>query len=220
MKRNIKILLISALLLLSARAFGQSEGRYLVLGAIASSENGVALLKDNQTKRTFAARAGTKIDSSHELIRINNGYVYMKIHGKMTRIRVGFSEGHTAASSSLHSGSSREGLEVSGTQVRITGMLRNHLVKQELSSILMQAAAVPHYKDGSLVGFRLWEIEAGSIYEQTGFKNGDIVIRIEDNDLTDVGMTVKMLHALKEASSAEIVLIRDNKEQTMNFIID
>jgi general secretion pathway protein C len=220
-----KILLILSLLI-SMNASAQSSGKYLVLGVISSSNpaESIALLKDTSSKRTFAVKAGTKVDKRHELVRLTRKYVYMKISGTMTRIRVGESAGESESSynSSTKIGGTGplEGMEVEGNTVRVTGELRNHLVKQELSMILMQAAAVPHYDNGSLIGFRLWEIEADSIYEKTGFKNGDIITRIEGNELTDVSMTVKMLHALKNASSAEIVLIRDRKEQTLNIIVE
>ena len=65
----------------------------------------------------------------------------------------------------------------------------------------MQAAAVPYTKNGNH-GFRLLQIDKGSIYDMAGLKDGDIVNTLTNYRIVDAGRVIKALSSLKTADMA------------------
>ena len=44
-----------------------------------------------------------------------------------------------------------------------------------MSKILTDARMVPNFENGKPAGYRLQEIQKGSVYEKLGFKNDDVI---------------------------------------------
>ncbi len=200
---------------------GLAAGKqFLVLGVIASvDENqGVALMKDLEGGDAFAARVGHEIARDVTIFRITREFVYLQVSGRVDKVKVGEQlDTDRSNTSDIAAAGSAGGVERTGNAVRITSAFREHMVKEQLSKVLMQAAAVPYYVSGSLVGFRLWDIDPGSIYERTGFQNGDIVTSINGQELTDVGMTIRMLQSLKNEAKVNISFTRGGKLETIEI---
>jgi general secretion pathway protein C len=223
-----KLKLVAVALILAAGlkapvAHAAGEG-LLVLGVIASGDEtaGVALIKASASGKTFAARTGQEIDKSVFLRRVTREYVYVEIKGKTERIRVGEqieAPSYGPAPASGLGVAKYEGLERSGNQVRMTTALKDQILKHDLSKVLMQVAAVPYYVNGALQGFRLWDIDPGSVYEQAGFVNGDVVTSINGNQLTDVAGTIRMLQSLKDEPKVDVTFVRQGAEQTFQLVV-
>lgn len=215
------LILCSLWLLLATEAVAAGK-HFLVLGVIASvDENqGVALMKDLDGGEAFAARVGQEIARDVKIFRITREYVYLQVNGRLDKVKVGeqLDTGRSSASG-LAVDDSAGGVERSGNTVRVSAAFREHMVKEELSKVLMQAAAVPYYVNGALAGFRLWDIDPGSIYEKTGFQNGDIVTSINGQELTDVGRTIGMLQSLKNEARVSITFTRGGAPQTIEISV-
>ncbi len=212
---------------LTEPALGQGEPRtFLVLGVIASAEaaKGVVLFKAMPTGETFAAKIGQDVDHRLVVERIERDYVYVRLDGKSERVRVGEqidpadpgSQGERQDSSLAQIST---GIERHGGVVKITAALRDSMTKDQLSKVLMQVAAIPYYIDGQLAGFRLWEIEAGSIYQKAGFIDGDIITAINGQSLTDVAMTIRLLQSLRKEPKVEVTLTRQGIEQRIDLLV-
>ena len=87
---------------------------------------------------------------------------------------------------------------------------------ENLSQILSQARALPYMEQGKTVGFRISEIAPGSLYERIGLQNGDVIQRINSQDVDDPG---KFFQGLKEEKSISIDLMRGGQRQTLNYEI-
>ena len=103
------------------------------------------------------------------------------------------------------------GIERVGNTLKITRELKDNLVGKNLNKILMQAAAVPYTKNGKLIGFKLLEIDEGSIYNVAGIQNGDVITHINDLPINDAGAAIRALTKLKKASTAKFGYIRNNQ---------
>ncbi len=216
--KKTKFLAASCAVWLKASVCAAAGKTFLVLGVIASAESGqgVALLKGVEGGEAFAARVGQEIALDVKILRITREFVYLQVNGRMEKVHVG--EQVDTANLGVADEASG-GIERSGNNVRISASFREHAVKNQLGKILMQAAAVPYYLNGELVGFRLWDIDQGSIYERTGFVDGDIVTSINGQALTDVGMTIRMLQSLKDAPKVDVNFIRNGESQEMQILV-
>jgi type II secretion system protein C len=225
-KRILALVLSGAGIFLGAGVGHSTPSKFLVIGVIASARpgEGVALLKDTGSGATFAAREGQDVGQGVRLDHVSRDYVVLKIDSKLERVRVGeeVDPAMTSAPMSVaRAPTSFDGgaVERHGNVVKVAASFRDEMVNHQLSKVMMQAAAVPHYVNGELQGFQLLEIDAGSIYEKVGLTNGDVVTSINGQPLSDVGNTIKMLHSLKDKTNADVTIVRGGKEQTMQIVV-
>jgi general secretion pathway protein C len=90
---------------------------------------------------------------------------------------------------------------------------------ENLSQVLTQARALPYIEQGKTVGFRISEIVPGSIYEKIGLVNGDVVQRVNAQDVDDPGKFFQLYQGLKDEKRISIDLLRNGQRQTLNYDI-
>ena len=90
---------------------------------------------------------------------------------------------------------------------------------ENMGQVLTQARALPYLEQGKTVGFRISEIAPGSIYEKIGLQNGDVVQRVNAQDVDDPGKFFQMYQGLKDESRISIDLLRNGQRQTLNYDI-
>ncbi len=215
--------------LISSVAFGlpaqvtpsSALANLMVVGVIVSDEPGqsVALFKKQGHGRVYARKMGAKMGTIGRISSIDRKNVEVSTQdGERYHLVVGAVASVTklvrSAVPEEHSGIDRDGLDVS-----IASDFRDHIVKEKLGEVLMQAAAVPYYVEGNLQGFSVHDMEKGSVYEKIGLEEGDLVTAINGYPLTAVGTTIAMLQQLKNEDQAEIALVRSGQVQTLRLVV-
>ncbi len=90
---------------------------------------------------------------------------------------------------------------------------------ENMSRILTQARAVPYLEQGKTVGFRISEIVPGSIYEKIGLRNGDVIQRVNSQELDNPAKFFQLYQGLRNERNIAIDLIRNGQRQTLNYEI-
>lgn len=90
---------------------------------------------------------------------------------------------------------------------------------ENLGQLFTQMRAVPHFEGGQSVGFRLFAIRSGSLFDRIGLRNGDIVKRINDNEISDPSRALAMLQALRNERSLTVDLVRNRQEQRLVYTV-
>lgn len=90
---------------------------------------------------------------------------------------------------------------------------------ENLNQLLTQARALPYIQDGKTAGFRLSEIVPGSIFQKIGLQNGDVIQRVNENELDDPGKFFQVYQSLKDEKSITIDVLRGGQPQTFNYEI-
>jgi general secretion pathway protein C len=88
---------------------------------------------------------------------------------------------------------------------------------ENLNQVLTQARALPYMEAGKTVGFRISEIVPGSIYEKIGLVNGDVVQRVNSQDVDDPGKFFQLYQGLKDEKRISIDLLRNGQRQSLNY---
>ena len=88
---------------------------------------------------------------------------------------------------------------------------------ENLSQMLTQARALPYVEAGKTVGFRISEIVPGSIYEKIGLLNGDVVQRVNSQDVDDPGKFFQLYQGLKDEKRISVDLLRNGQRQSLNY---
>ena len=90
---------------------------------------------------------------------------------------------------------------------------------ENLSQVVTQMRAVPYLKDGKSVGFRVFNIRAGSLFERMGLKNGDIIQAVNGSDLDDPSRALALLDEVQTSDEIRIDLLRDDHPNTLTYSI-
>ncbi len=232
MMQKLKLIFIISLLWSQSNiATAKSDLEFIVLGVIASNEhqNGVALLKHKKTGKVKAFRQGESIDQQIVLTSVNRKSVDFTWNKQLFTLKVGDEvaqeiEAKTNApqlanATSISDLRGQVGIEKSGSVLNVSSSLKESLVGENLNKILMQAAAVPHTVNGRLIGFKLTEIDQGSIYDVAGFQDGDIITHIDEKPINNVAYAIKALRNLKDASIARFSYIRKSESHELTIQI-
>ncbi len=90
---------------------------------------------------------------------------------------------------------------------------------RDLKRILLQARAVPSVKQGRTVGFRITGISHGGFYEKIGLRNGDVLRRINMQNLDDPAKLFKLYQEMRNKRHISIFLSRNGQNQTFDYDI-
>ena len=90
---------------------------------------------------------------------------------------------------------------------------------ENMSQILTQARALPYMEQGKTVGFRISEITPNSIYEKIGLKNGDVIQKVNSQEVDDPAKFFQLYQGLRTEKFIVIDLIRNGARQTLNYEI-
>jgi general secretion pathway protein C len=90
---------------------------------------------------------------------------------------------------------------------------------ENMSQLFTQIRAVPHFEGGQSIGFRLFAIRRGSLFDKIGLKNGDIVTSINGSPMSDPSRAVSLLQELKDARNLEVDALRNQQPLQLKYTI-
>ncbi len=90
---------------------------------------------------------------------------------------------------------------------------------KNLSSLLLQARAVPDFTGGHPDGFRMVSIQQGSLFQELGLSQGDVIRSINGLSMNDPQNFMKALSTLQSATNVQINLLRNGAPQTFDYQI-
>lgn len=98
---------------------------------------------------------------------------------------------------------------------------QSHLdgVLNDLAKVAMDARAVPYLEGGKQVGFKVFSIRAGSVFEKIGLKNGDILVSVNGNRLNNLSVAMGLLDQLRRKKHFTIDLKRAGASRTLDYAV-
>ncbi|HSQ01388.1 MAG TPA: type II secretion system protein GspC [Candidatus Dormibacteraeota bacterium] len=90
---------------------------------------------------------------------------------------------------------------------------------ENMSQLFTQIRAVPHFEGGQSIGFRLFAIRRGSLFDRIGLKNGDIIRSINGNEMTDPSKAMALLQELRDATNLDVEVTRNQQPQKLTYSI-
>lgn len=113
--------------------------------------------------------------------------------------------------------------EVQKTGDNTFAIKRADLLKytNDLSSILMQARAVPNREPGTgnINGFRILDMQPGSIYEQLGIQRMDVIKSVDGTPVDSPAKAMELYNTLKNSPKVTLQVERGGKTETMTYNI-
>lgn len=101
-------------------------------------------------------------------------------------------------------------------QIKKTDLLK---YTNDLSSVLMQARAVPNRdpNTGEINGFRLLDMQPGSIFEQLSLKPMDVIKGVNGEPVDSIQKAMEMYNTLKNGSQVKLQVERGGKNDTFTY---
>jgi general secretion pathway protein C len=85
--------------------------------------------------------------------------------------------------------------------------------------IMTDARLLPNSVDGKQQGFSISEIKPDGIYQSLGLQNGDILLRINDFNISSTENALQAFMALKGMDRVNLDIIRNGNKMTMTYLI-
>lgn len=99
-------------------------------------------------------------------------------------------------------------------------MMRQMLQAKDLLSKIKILPLPSQNAANRLAGFRIDNVPAGSIIEEAGIRNGDVICSIQGRQLGSLQDAWSMFNRVQDESRVEIVLLRDDKPVTLTYQIE
>ena len=93
--------------------------------------------------------------------------------------------------------------------------INDHL--NRLPEILTQARVVPHRVDGEIQGFRFDSVDKGSIFETLGFKEGDIIKKVDGEFVESPEQALQLFERLKGRSGFKMLVEQDGRDRELEY---
>ena len=88
-----------------------------------------------------------------------------------------------------------------------------------INQLMTQIRVVPNFQDGKANGFKVFAIKPKSIFAKIGLKNGDVIQKINDMDITSPDRAFQAFQELKDEKSLSVELLRRGGPISLHYEI-
>lgn len=88
-----------------------------------------------------------------------------------------------------------------------------------LTQTITQVRATPFLQNGKAIGFRLFNVRKGSIFERMGIKNGDVVREVNGTVIDSPAAASGLLDVIRTAENLELRLLRQGKPVSLSYTV-
>lgn len=194
-----------------------------LLGTMVSTNEkySFATISEPGKKETHNYRIGELIAGEGKVYAIERNRVYFTVNGRKEYLEVDrLTSIYRSSPSSTPSlrPSPSAGVKVDGNKVTISKAKVDSTL-QDLNQVIQQARMVPNYENGQVDGFKIFGIRNGSIFQDLGLQNGDVINNINGTQIDSLEKALPMLQLLKTESSYTIDITRKGAKQSMSINI-
>jgi general secretion pathway protein C len=88
-----------------------------------------------------------------------------------------------------------------------------------LNNLATQARMVPSFRNGVANGFKLFQIQPGSLYSSIGIENGDVITKINGYEINSPDKALEIYQKLRDAAHLTIELDRNGQNVKKDYNI-
>ncbi|MEB2283978.1 MAG: hypothetical protein B6D46_01695 [Polyangiaceae bacterium UTPRO1] len=180
-----------------------------------------AIIEDQAARRQSLYRVGDAVLEVATLVRVEWGRVILGRDGGEEVLEIS-----SARSGGKNAAAGGGAAAASGERIRKTADNKFLIDRRELEStvanineVFTQARAVPFFENGKTVGFRVFAIKPGSVFEKIGLQNGDIINRVNGVELTDPTKAITLFTELQNEGHIAVDLQRNKQAKNFSYEI-
>jgi general secretion pathway protein C len=88
-----------------------------------------------------------------------------------------------------------------------------------INQLMTQVRVVPNFQDGKTTGFKVFAIKPNSVFANIGLKNGDVIQKVNDRDITSPDKAFQAFQELRNERNLAIQISRGGENKTFNYEI-
>lgn len=191
------------------------------------------IVEDDNDHQQSLYRMGDEIPDAGKLVGVYKNYAILLRDGRRTKLEMPSTENAAPTEMPRPFGlSAPRGSFVSGRPHSNTGvheikpnhyLLDRSTVNNNLSnmaSLFTQVRAIPDLgPDGHSNGFKLSEIRPGSIFEQIGLRDGDVLTTVGGQSVGDPAKAIELLSSLRDQSAVGVTVMRAGQPLQLQYNI-
>jgi general secretion pathway protein C len=199
-----------------------------LIGTVLGDRESYAIIEDGQTRRQDIYRLNESVFRDATLVGIERDRVSLQRAGQTEVLELAFLErsGGPLLPPVPPAQEARREPQPRGSGVAETGENRFVVDQRELNNalenmnqLLTQARMVPFFNAGKAEGFRIFAIRPNSLFEKIGLRDGDVLQRVNGNELTDPARAFELFEQLKDEKAVSVDLLRNGAKQTLSYEI-
>lgn len=198
-----------------------------VLGTLVHTDpsRSIAALSLKSKNMSGSYSVGNDVEGLARVEKVERGIVYIRNNnnGLLEYIEMNKGANKVAFDASRADAPRTGGKEVVSTGDNTFAIKRADLLKytNDLSSVLMQARAVPNRdpNTGEINGFRILDMQPGSVYEQLGLQRMDVIKGVNGEPVDSVQKAMEMYNTLKNGNQVKIQIERGGRLDTFTYDI-
>jgi general secretion pathway protein C len=196
--------------------------------SIQTREKPYAIVEDERNNRQSLYRLDDDIPDAGKLVEVQPRRIVIDRQGKRVAVEIVSNDLPLPAPAPVPALPPVAGMRAvpGALGIRRTGagrfMVERSTVEnnlQNLSQLFTQMRAVPNIEDGKTNGFTLSEIQDGSLFQQMGLRDGDIVNSIGGQQLNDPAQAVALLNTMRQRQSIEVSIVRSGRPMQLQYDI-
>ena len=100
----------------------------------------------------------------------------------------------------------------------VVGLSNVNATLADQTQVVQQARRIPNFTDdGKVNGFKIFEIRPGSVFEQAGLQNGDVILRINGRKIDSAEKAAPLLQHAGTAGTVTFDLLRNGARKTATW---
>jgi len=179
------------------------------------SEGGesLAVIKDNQSNREEKVAVGDMI-SGAKVVMILRNKVVLNFNGKDELLVMGIEK--IRADKAADEKSAQGDVKGEVLDFKVSKAFVQEAVSN-VGKIMTTVRVRPYLKDGKPEGFRISNLQEGSLLKTMGLQNDDIIKSINGQDIRSVEDLMKLYNTLKDSSLFSVAIVRNNQSKILNY---
>lgn len=181
-----------------------------------------AIIEDMAARRQMLFRVGDTVAEVATLARVEWDRVVLNRDGSEEVLEI--SSARTSGKDAAAAGGAAPA--AGGERIRKTADNKFLIDRRELEStvanineVFTQARAVPFFENGKTIGFRVFAIKPGSVFEKIGLQNGDVINRVNGVELTDPTKAISLFTELQNEGHIAVDLQRNKQAKNFSYEI-
>lgn len=186
-------------------------------------EKSIAAIEVKSKSMTGSYITGAEVEGLAKIEKVERNKVFIRNSntGAIEYIEMKSANKVSFDASKAELAPAKAGGEVVATGTNQFQIKRSDLLKytNDLSSVLMQARAVPNRdpNTGEINGFRLLDMQPGSIYEQLGLQRMDVIKGVNGEPIDSIQKAMEMYNTLKNGTQVKLQVDRGGKSDTFTY---
>jgi general secretion pathway protein C len=186
-----------------------------------------AAIEDRDKRETVVVGIGDRVAGKAAVQRIERRRVVLLENGSPRELTLDADDGERASPRSSararpsRSRASRREARARSREARagVTGREPNEALRDP-ANIFSQARILPKWEGGEMQGVELAAIKSGSLLQDAGFRNGDVIVEMNGIPVDSPEQSAKLMKEFSSARSISATVNREGRDVTVQFDIN